>query len=139
MAFEEMKGGGIFSMIAKENEELRKLLYRKSIKLWQIGAAVGVSEMTVIRWFQEPLTDERREKIGQAIEQILKERACVYRPNAELRALMRLRGYTIPQLADKIGVKHGTMVWWLSRPLTDERRQRIEAGLNAMAMQREGK
>ena len=125
-------------MIAKGNEELRERLYRKNIKLWQIGAVVGVSEMTVIRWFQEPLTDERREKINQAIEQILKERGQVYRANAELRAQMRLRGYTIRQLAAEVGVEHGTMVWWLGRPLTDERRQRIEAALEAMAKQREG-
>lgn len=61
-------------MIAKANEELRACLYREKIPLWQIGAAVGVSEMTMIRWFRVPLTGERLEKITQAIEQILKER-----------------------------------------------------------------
>ena len=119
-------------MVAKANEELRERLYRKNIKLWQIGAALGVSEATVIRWFQEPFTDERREKIAQAIEQILKERGGAYRANAKLRAQMRMKGITIQQLADAIGVRKSTLEWWLNRPFTDERRQRVEAAWEAL-------
>ncbi len=61
-------------MIAKANEELRARLYHEKIPLWQIGAAMGVSEMTIIRWLRLPLTGERLEKITQAIEQILEDR-----------------------------------------------------------------
>ena len=61
-------------MTVKANSELRDCLHRERITQWQLGAVMGVSEMTVIRWLRTPLTPERRQKITQAVEQILRER-----------------------------------------------------------------
>ena len=60
------------------------------------------------------------------------------KPNAELRAYLHKRGITLSQLGAWVGVTGAALGRWLDKPLTEERRQRIEAGLNAMAMQREG-
>ena len=60
------------------------------------------------------------------------------KPNAELRDYLHRRQYTIYQLAVWVGVTNATMQRWLNKPLTDERRQRIEAALEVMAKQREG-
>ena len=125
-------------MITKENEELREFLYRKQIKMWQIGAVLGVSEMSVCRMFQKPLTEGGRERITQAVEQILKERGQVYYANAELRAQMRMKGISIRQLADAVGIRKSAMKRWLHRPFTDERRQRVKAAWEALEKEREG-
>lgn len=57
----------------KANEELRKELYEKHIPFWKLGAVIGVSEMTIIRWFRVPLTAEHMQRVRGAINAICGE------------------------------------------------------------------
>lgn len=58
----------------KRNEILRNSMKENNIYIWQVAAAIGVCEQTIIRWFRLPLSDEHYNKIAQAIE-TLKGRA----------------------------------------------------------------
>ena len=48
------------------NEELRRELRANNVPLWKIGREIGRTEMTVIRWFREPLTGERKSLVEAA-------------------------------------------------------------------------
>jgi DNA-binding XRE family transcriptional regulator len=40
------------------NEELKQKIKESNLYQWQVANAVGVSEMTLIRWFRSPITKE---------------------------------------------------------------------------------
>ena len=53
------------------NEELRRELRANGIPLWKIGREIGRTEMTVIRWFREPLTGERKSLVEAAAASLI--------------------------------------------------------------------
>ena len=61
------KGGGKM----KANMDIREWLYNARIPLWMLADAMGVHENTVVRWLRRPVTHDQRERIVQAIENIL--------------------------------------------------------------------
>lgn len=58
----------------KPNAELREYLYRRQITHEQLGAWCGVAASAISRWLNEPLTDERRQKIEAGLDALLKQR-----------------------------------------------------------------
>ena len=51
------------------NQKIKSLIRKTDVKQWQVAAAMGVSEQTLIRWLRDdPMPEERRERIIQAIE-----------------------------------------------------------------------
>ena len=56
--------------MTKANASLRKRLKSRNIPLWQLGQYIGVSEITVVRWFRIELDDEHKRMIEQAIDEI---------------------------------------------------------------------
>lgn len=53
------------------NVELRKELKGNNLSLWQLGAALGVSEGTVVRWLREELPSDKKLAIRTAIAQLI--------------------------------------------------------------------
>ena len=53
------------------NEELRRELRANNVPLWKIGREIGRTEMTVIRWFREPLTGERKSLVEAAAASLI--------------------------------------------------------------------
>ncbi len=52
-------------------EDVRVLLKRKRLYQWELAAALGISEFTLVRWLRNgPLSEERAKAIQQAIEQL---------------------------------------------------------------------
>ena len=43
------------------------------IRMWQIGREVGRNEVTICRWFREPLVGEQKELVESAIDKLIKE------------------------------------------------------------------
>mgnify|MGYP000029590024 FL=1 len=50
------------------NEELKQKIKESNLYQWQVANAVGVSEMTLIRWLRTPITKEHAEQVNAAIE-----------------------------------------------------------------------
>ena len=50
------------------NEELKQKIKESNLYQWQVANAVGVSEMTLIRWLRSPITTEHAERVNVAIE-----------------------------------------------------------------------
>lgn len=52
-------------------EDVRGLLKRKRLYQWELAAALGISEFTLVRWLRNgPLSEERATAIQRAIEQL---------------------------------------------------------------------
>jgi hypothetical protein len=52
------------------NEELKEKIKSSGLYQWQVAVAVGVTEMTLIRWFRTPMTEKQAERVNAAIEQL---------------------------------------------------------------------
>lgn len=48
------------------NEELRRELRANNVPLWKVGREIGRNEVTICRWFREPLTGERKSLVEAA-------------------------------------------------------------------------
>jgi len=54
-----------------DGEKVRGLLKRKRLYQWELAAALGISEFTLVRWLRNsPLSEERAKAILQAIERL---------------------------------------------------------------------
>lgn len=56
-----------------QNIEIKRAARGAMIPMWRIAERIGVSEMTLIRWLRVELTDEKRQCITDAIEQLKQE------------------------------------------------------------------
>ncbi|GHU43899.1 hypothetical protein FACS1894111_10250 [Clostridia bacterium] len=52
------------------NMEIRLEARRNYVPLWKIARSLQIGENTLYRWLREELTDERRNKILNAITQL---------------------------------------------------------------------
>ena len=50
------------------NTEIRKAIKAAGLFQWQVAKACGISEVTLIRWLRDELSEERRKAIFSAIE-----------------------------------------------------------------------
>lgn len=57
------------------NADIRRELKQARIPFWLIGRQIGVTELTVSRWLREPLPEDKRQVIVEAIRQIKAEDA----------------------------------------------------------------
>lgn len=57
-----------------KNQELRELIKVAGIRYWQIAQKIGISQQSLVVWFHSTLTPERKKRVNDAINDILKER-----------------------------------------------------------------
>lgn len=61
-----------------KNDDIRMYAKKKGVYMWEVAAALGVSDMTLIRRLRKDLSNETRNRITQAIESAaLKKREVV--------------------------------------------------------------
>lgn len=52
-------------------EDVRAMLRQKRIYQWELAAALGISEFTLVRWLRNgPLSEERAKAIQNGIERL---------------------------------------------------------------------
>ena len=56
------------------NKELECLMKQENIYKWQVAKKIGIHETSFIRWFREELSEERKQKVMLAIEEIKLDR-----------------------------------------------------------------
>ena len=52
------------------NEEIKQLLRKEKIYMWQLAKILEIHETTFGKWFREPLTESKQKVILSAIETI---------------------------------------------------------------------
>lgn len=56
------------------NREIIHLLKKEDIYQWQIAKKLGLHETTLCRWFREELTQEQKQQVLSAIEELKLDR-----------------------------------------------------------------
>lgn len=54
-------------MLARENVEIRRAAKAAEVPLWKIASFLQISEPTLTRWMRFPLSEEKQERIMEAI------------------------------------------------------------------------
>lgn len=57
-------------MKQRANEEIRKKIKDNGIFQWEVAEALGVSEVTLIRWLRVPVSDTKKEELVHAISEV---------------------------------------------------------------------
>ena len=59
--------------MCKENQAVRRAARSADIPLWRVAVAIGVSEPTLTRWLRVPLSEEKEQRIMEAIASLERE------------------------------------------------------------------
>ena len=59
----------------KNNNDIRLLIKKRGLAMWQVAEHLGISEWTFTRWLRYDLTPERRAQIIAAIDEMAAENA----------------------------------------------------------------
>ena len=57
-----------------KNKDLKDAFRVAGIRQWEVAEAMGVSEMTLVKWMRVELSEERRQRILTALEQLTQSR-----------------------------------------------------------------
>ena len=64
MTYEERKGFG------KANADIRIAIMVSGVKYWEVADELGVSDSTFTKWLRKELSDEKKQKIIEAITRL---------------------------------------------------------------------
>lgn len=56
------------------NKELREIMRKNNIYMWQVAKKLNVYETSFCKWFRDELSEDKRLQVLSAIEEIKKER-----------------------------------------------------------------
>ncbi|RGI31857.1 LacI family DNA-binding transcriptional regulator [Melissococcus sp. OM08-11BH] len=56
-----------------ENQEVRTYIAINLLKYWEVANKIGISDATFSRWLRTPLSEERKKRVLEAIEELKKE------------------------------------------------------------------
>ncbi|WNF89835.1 hypothetical protein [Vagococcus fluvialis] len=56
----------------KANQEIRNLISGKRLRNWEVANAAGIADTTLSVWLRTELSDERKERVLKAIEELIK-------------------------------------------------------------------
>lgn len=59
--------------MVRANEEIRKAARAAGVPLWMLGKQIGVCEQTIVRWLRDPLPEEKRQTLMEAIAKLERE------------------------------------------------------------------
>ena len=57
-----------------KNKDLKDAFRVAGIRQWEVAEAMGVSEMTLVKWMRVELTEDKRQRILAALEQLKNSR-----------------------------------------------------------------
>ena len=63
--------GGL--MFMKANNSIRERINSNRLKNWEVAKEVGISDSRFSVWLRTPLNDERKARVEQAINNLLKK------------------------------------------------------------------
>ena len=59
--------------IILHKKDLRTEFRLANVKQWEVADAIGISEMTMVKWLRRELDDERKERIRQGIKIVVEQ------------------------------------------------------------------
>ncbi|WP_035445130.1 hypothetical protein [Atopococcus tabaci] len=61
-------------MVKKANSHIRELIKEQGVYQWEVAEALGISEVTLIRWLRKPLEEEKEKEIIKSIDKAKKQK-----------------------------------------------------------------
>ncbi len=55
----------------KANQDIRELIYMKRLRNWQVANKIGISDSRFSVWLRTELSNERRERVEKALDQLI--------------------------------------------------------------------
>lgn len=52
----------------RANEKIRETIKRNNVFQWEVAEAIGISEVTLIRWLRTPLNEEQETRVNEGIK-----------------------------------------------------------------------
>ena len=59
---------------AMDNKQIRVVMRDNNIYMWQVAKKLNVNETSFCKWFREELSEERKQQVMSAIEEIKLDR-----------------------------------------------------------------
>ena len=56
------------------NIDLRQAFRVANVKQWEVADALGISEMTFVKWLRKELPEEKKALVREAIEKVVQSR-----------------------------------------------------------------
>ncbi|MBS0953419.1 hypothetical protein ABC426_09445 [Lactiplantibacillus plantarum] len=56
-----------------ENKIIRDRIYSARLRNWQVAEKVGISDSRLSVWLRTPLSDERKDRVLKAIDELTKQ------------------------------------------------------------------
>ena len=75
-------------MFMKANNSIRERINSNRLKNWEVAKEVGISDSRFSVWLRTPLNDERKARVEQAINNLLKKWGAKWRKQLTSKFLM---------------------------------------------------
>lgn len=56
------------------NKDLRDEFRIANVRQWEVAEAMGISEMTLVKWLRRELTEEKKKLVREAIRKVMDDR-----------------------------------------------------------------
>ena len=56
------------------NKDLRNEFRIANVRQWEVAEAMGISEMTFVKWLRRELSEEKKKVVREAIEKVMNGR-----------------------------------------------------------------
>jgi hypothetical protein len=56
--------------VAMKNKDLRDEFRIANVKQWEVAEAIGISEMTFVKWLRRELTEDKKKLVREAVRKI---------------------------------------------------------------------
>ena len=56
------------------NKDLRAEVRIANVRQWEVAEAMGISEMTFVKWLRRELSEEKKKVVREAIEKVMNGR-----------------------------------------------------------------
>lgn len=57
-----------------KNKDLRDAFRIANVKQWEVAEAIGISEMTFVKWLRKELPEEKKTLVREAIKKVIESR-----------------------------------------------------------------
>ncbi|QNU66551.1 hypothetical protein EHE19_017115 [Ruminiclostridium herbifermentans] len=57
-----------------KNKDLRDAFRIENVKQWEVAEAIGISEMTFVKWLRKELPEEKKALVREAIKKVIESR-----------------------------------------------------------------
>ncbi len=57
-----------------KNKDLRDAFRIANVKQWEVAEAIGISEMTFVKWLRKELSEEKKTLVREAIKKVIESR-----------------------------------------------------------------